>query len=178
MGCAKHRLRRQSSGESLLEHHLKRMACYPFRRRMLVGLCPEELPPGWCAVSDPPEFSGHGPLAGLLAALSGSKADWVAVLAVDYPNFPPQQFFRSAGEAKAQDWLIFTDHDGREQWLCSLMRPHLATLVAEALEEGHRSVKSLFSRTKSQALSLPGETARAAFLNLNAPSDLVEWKLP
>ncbi len=178
MGCPKHLLKQHDTGLSLLEHHIARASQHPFRRRYLAGVDSEKLPPDWQSLADSLEFAGQGPLAGLAAALTLSETGWVAVLAVDYPNFPLHQFFRAAVEHPNPDWIVFSDREGREQWLCSLMKPKLAGLVTGALREGRRSVHGLRNHTRCLVLGLGENEAPGAFLNLNTPHDLKEWVRP
>jgi molybdopterin-guanine dinucleotide biosynthesis protein A len=177
MGGAKESLTEITSGRTLLQVQLQRLT--PHFQEVLVLVGPdarsspipnsaERAKPIW----DPPEHSGHGPLAGLLAGLLACRTDWLALLAVDTPFFPPEAFGqaleRAPGGCQA---LGFVGPEGRPQWLPGLYRPALHSSVEEALGWGERSLGRWMQAREHAFLPWIDSQVPAsrAFANLNTP---------
>lgn len=166
MGFPKHLLRHRQSGRTLLQFQMQRMArC--FGPGFVLG---RNVPPdsSWVSLSDPPEFRGQGPLAGILSGLNRCDTEWLAVLAVDCPHFPPELYQHAESLAEeGADVVVFQDSEGRAHWLCGLYRNQLTEVLAAQLAGGYRAAKSLPKACSVQILQLPKEFGDDIFLNLN-----------
>jgi molybdenum cofactor guanylyltransferase len=173
MGAPKHTLKHAESGKSLLSYQCERLAPHFSQVLLLTGkLSVEKAVPGQRVV-DPPDFEGEGPLAGLLAAMKVASTPWVALLAIDQPRVPPEQFERALHSAELSDQAIVAkDTDNRIQWLCGLYRTSLGPELERQLGEGVRAVKR-FGRSVN--LKLVPTQEKGAFVNLNTPEDAVRY---
>ena len=124
---------------------------------------------GYAVVEDPVENAG--PLAGIVAALTDSPAEWTAVLACDLPNVGVDLldalFERAA--ASAADGVVVRQVDGRDQPLCAVYSRRLATPLAESLAAGERKVLRALEPFRLERLPVG---SAAALVNANTPSDL------
>jgi molybdopterin-guanine dinucleotide biosynthesis protein A len=127
------------------------------------------------------QFSNHGPLGGIHAALRASSSELNLILAVDMP-FVPEKFLRYlVGEARQQDAVVTVPKvSGGWQPLCAIYRPPFADLAQNALQKGHNKIDTLFRETTLQVLE-ESELERDGFSshmfqNLNTPEDLREAK--
>jgi len=88
---------------------------------------------------------GGGPVAALAAALEA--AEWpqtVALLAGDLPLFTRDALGDLAAALDDHDGAVFTDRDGREQWLCGLWRTaSLRRQVAALPETADQALRGL-----------------------------------
>ena len=158
------------NGQSLLERAVK-LASEVAETVAVVG--PREKY-GAAAVED--IFPGQGPLAGIHAALSGSKGELNLVLAVDLP-FVTAEFLRflieEAGHAKATVTLPVTG--GRLQPLCAVYRREFAALAEAALRAGRNKIDPLFGdvivRRIDEAAMVRLAFDPQMFDNLNTPED-------
>lgn len=178
MGCPKHALRHRKSGESLLHFQCRRWGDWLAGERFVVGLQEPRALPGWKLLSDPPAWKGHGPLAAILAALQSSRAPWLAILPVDAPGFEPQLFEQAFLNAGSAQWITFADREGREQWLCSLIKRELAESLRQALDSGQRAVHRTARACKVQVIPWRKAWPENTFCNLNSPEQLGEWTKP
>lgn len=170
MGSPKHLLRNKASGESLLQHQLRRFAMAPFQARYLVGHSQTiEVPEGWTQLPDPQGLQGEGPLAGILAALTATTSDRLAVLALDYPHLPSELLLGLAEEGR--EWCTYADNEGRPQWLCSVLSVSLRDELRKQMLAGGRSVHR-FAKQQDLAVLEPPAGQQEAFLNLNRAEDL------
>jgi molybdopterin-guanine dinucleotide biosynthesis protein A len=119
-------------------------------------------------------FADGGPLAGLLAGLERTRAQYVAALAVDMPAVSEVQF-RALLDAAVRDDLdvaLLCSERGDEP-LCSLVQRRVAPKVRAALERGERRM-----------IGYHGDGVRvgrvhvdaALCRNLNTPGDLDAWR--
>lgn len=178
MGCPKHTLSHRETGESLLHFQCRRLGGWSTGERFVIGLSEHEVPPGWDLLSDPPAWKGHGPLAGILAALQSSRANWLAILPIDAPRFPPELFFQAIPNAGNAQWVTVADREGHEQWLCSLIKRELAESLRQALEHGQRAVYKFARAARLQVVPWSDDWPQNTFCNLNSPEQLGEWVRP
>ena len=127
------------------------------------------------------QFSNHGPLGGIHAALRTSSSELNLILAVDMP-FVPEKFLRYlVGVARQHDAVVTVPKvSGRWQPLCAIYRPAFADLALNALQKGHNKIDALFQETTLQVLD-DSQLARDGFSsdmfrNLNTPEDLRQAK--
>ena len=158
---------------TLLEHAIAtaRTACDTI---VLVGDKTRLRPYGW-VIED--EFAGHGPLAGIHAALmSNSAGDLNLFLAVDTPAIAPQ-FLRALLEiaAEKQTHVTVPHANGHLQPLCAVYRREFAAVAEKALQAGRNKIDLLFSlcptciveEAEIKALGF----APNIFDNVNTPED-------
>lgn len=88
----------------------------------------------------------EGPLAGIEAASSSVKTQYLAIVACDTPLLPTD-FVRRLLVPLCDDTeqiapVIAFAHDGqREQYLCALIKTECLTGLSNFLQQGHRAVK-------------------------------------
>lgn len=117
-------------------------------------------------------FPGLGPLAGIEAALSQCRQEWLCVLAVDLP-FVPSSLFVSLYEASQRQYhadVLYPVASGvRHQPLAALWHVRSHSVVKDFLSSGQAPrVESLMERlpTATVAIDEPGW-----LLNVNTPDD-------
>jgi molybdopterin-guanine dinucleotide biosynthesis protein A len=110
---------------------------------VVVGPRRTGVPPDVIVVREQPP--GGGPVAGLAAALEA--AEWpptVALLAGDLPLFTRDALGDLAAALDNHDGAVFTDSDGREQWLCGLWRTaSLQRRIAALPETADQALRGL-----------------------------------
>jgi molybdopterin-guanine dinucleotide biosynthesis protein A len=118
---------------------------------------------------------GHGPLAGIHAALRASTADFNLVLAVDTPLLSVD-FVRHLS-ARAQDSgavvIVPRTADARLHPLCAIYRRSFADVAEQALREGRNKIDALFPLVPVEYVD-PAAAGfdESMFVNLNTPEDL------
>jgi len=122
-------------------------------------------------------YPGHGPLAGIHAALSASTTELNLILAVDLP-FVSESLLRFIVEqARAANAVVTVPRiAGGYQPLCAVYRRAFTPLAQAALEADRNKIDALFSHTTLRVLE-ESELSRFAFSaamfdNLNTPEDL------
>jgi len=176
MGLAKHRLQESESGSSLIAYQLARLHRHFPETFVLCGdHAIGDLPIGVQTLADPPPFTGDGPLAGMLAGMAQSQRPWMAVLALDYPEVPPELFEYGLSRADDKtDAVIFLDSQKRAQWLCALYRTRVAPQIERSLRSGERAVRRFAQTLKTLEVDTTGTFEADTFSNLNDPEDLAQ----
>lgn len=91
----------------------------------------------------------HGPLAGILTALSHSHTEWVLVAACDTPHLPADLCARllQAAQNSHADIAVPVTRGGdgdaaseRHHWVCALIRKRVSPHLREAFVNGERKV--------------------------------------
>lgn len=123
------------------------------------------------ALPDNPD-EGAGPLAGVLAGLAHSRAEWLATVPTDMPLLPfnlvEHMLTSLGGETK-----LGVAHDGSRRQNCVLLVHHtLQSSVQSYLRQGRRSVAGWLEQTPHREVSFP--SSALAFSNLNSEADLHE----
>jgi molybdenum cofactor guanylyltransferase len=140
-------------------------------------------------VGDPDKFSnfgvvvpdiyrGHGPLAGIHAALESSQSALNLILGVDMPFLNCEllhYLIRQAGSSEAMVTVPFVE--GRYQTLCAVYRKEFRRFAKTALQENRNKIDALFGEISLRVID-EEELSRArfkvnAFRNVNTPQD---WK--
>jgi len=129
------------------------------------------------------EFPGHGPLAGIHAALRASTAELNLMLAVDTPLLQPR-FLQHLVERAAASQAIVTvpraaepaGSNARLHPLCAIYRRAFAPIAEQALRENRNRIDALFPQVETllieqQEIEQFGFDS-AMFLNLNSAEDL------
>ena len=173
MGFPKQNLIHSDSGLTLLEWQVRKWKEH-VQTVFVVGGQKNDVA-GAVSIVDPSEFQGDGPLAGLLAACEHTSSDYIAIVAVDCPNFPPSLFSQAVEQAPNQwDVLLYRDRKAKVHWLCSVWKSSLKSEIRQELVDGQRAVKRFASKLKVQIYDLPAEFDDSVFLNLNRVEDLAE----
>jgi len=111
----------------------------------------------------------QGPLAGILAAATALKSEWLLIVPCDTPFLPPDLVTQLAA-ATAHDTHLARATDA-EQAHYAIMRLHRCLLpdMAAFLAKGQRSVQRWQARHSCAEARFPDPEA---FANLNTPEDL------
>jgi len=119
-----------------------------------------------------PDFSG--PLAGMLAALSASKTEWVLFIPCDVPAFPDnlaEALQAEAGEGRQQA-VYARDPERVHPTLCLLNRKVMPALESY-LGNGDKKLMIFFEKIGAKTVLFQEPLA---FSNLNTPEDVEFWK--
>ena len=123
-------------------------------------------------------FPGCGPLAGIHAALRGSKTELNLMLAVDVPFVSQALLEYLIGRARdvASATVTVAKSGGNWQPLCAVYRREFANAAQEALQAGRYRIDLLFAATSTQIveeeeLDAAGFSAKM-FRNLNTRAEL------
>jgi molybdopterin-guanine dinucleotide biosynthesis protein A len=126
------------------------------------------------------EFSQHGPLGGIHAALRASRSELNLMLAVDMPFVEIRFLEYLFEEAERNESAIVTIPRAAGAWqtLCAVYRKPFADLAEQALLEGKNKIDPLFRETTIQILDEPALTKHNfslnMFRNVNTPEELEE----
>jgi molybdopterin-guanine dinucleotide biosynthesis protein A len=122
-------------------------------------------------------FAGHGPLAGIHAALAAGLAEQNLILAVDTP-FVTEALLHCLLDVSRHAKAVVTVPHLSSGWqpLCAVYRHDFVTLAEAALSAGRNKIDGLFASTTVHAISEAELAAQGfspdLFLNLNTPDDL------
>ncbi|MBN2241533.1 MAG: molybdenum cofactor guanylyltransferase [Acidobacteria bacterium] len=123
----------------------------------------------------PDRFSGHGPLAGLHAAMLERESDLYVLLACDLPNFPISLLKRMVFLAGGFDAAIPRTGDGFVHPLCAVYRRTCFPYIEQALERGEKKfIETFLSNPLSVRWISPeeGPYSENDLANINTPHDL------
>lgn len=152
-------------GETLLAHAIGTLE--PVASEVLLACGPSEryAEYGRRLVLD--RFEDGGPLAGLEAALSASRTEWIVALACDMPRADASTLGRLL-EREDLDVCFLRTERGVEP-LCAVYRRTCLAPMRAALEAGERKVVSFlrFGRLQAGDRELDGGVA----VNLNTPEE-------
>jgi molybdopterin-guanine dinucleotide biosynthesis protein A len=115
--------------------------------------------------------TGCGPLAGIHAALAGSKALWNLVVACDMPGIdaPFLKSLLTAAEASEGDCLIPAGPGGRPEPLCAVYHRRCREAIRAALDRNVRKVTDGLAGLRIESWNAPESRW---FRNANTPE---EW---
>lgn len=119
-----------------------------------------------------------GPLAGILAALEHSSADWNLMVACDMPHLTAEflRFLLETAAASGAELLLPLDRDGRPEPLCAVYASGCRAAISEAVSRGVRKVTEAFAALQVREMPFAGYAAfdrdGLLFANLNTPADL------
>jgi molybdopterin-guanine dinucleotide biosynthesis protein A len=119
-------------------------------------------------------FPGRGPLAGIHAALTVSRAEWNLIVACDMPDLT-SDFLRKVmerAESGSADAVLPAGPSGLPEPLCAAYRRRSLTSIADALERGIRKVTDGLAGLEVDIWRVP--EARY-FHNFNTPDDLSSY---
>jgi molybdopterin-guanine dinucleotide biosynthesis protein A len=114
-----------------------------------------------------------GPLVGILASLEWAAtigAEWVVICPCDTPLLPGDLVARLLGGVE-QSGLSFAESPGGAHPLVSAWRIELRERLRAAMAAGHPAARDIMKQFGAAPVRFEDD---AAFLNVNAPSDLAE----
>ena len=119
-------------------------------------------------------FTGCGPLAGIHAALSVSRADWNLVLACDMPEVGPAFLIQMLERAEQgrQDCLLPAGESGRPEPLCAVYHRRVLPAIERALNDGVRKVLDGLAGLRVEVFPVSGP---GPFRNINTPAEWSEY---
>ncbi|MGA5657803.1 molybdenum cofactor guanylyltransferase MobA [Rahnella contaminans] len=115
------------------------------------------------------DFSG--PLAGMLAALSVSKTEWVLFVPCDVPAFPVDLSEMLSAGLSGQKATYARDTEREHPTLCLLNRSLIPALTTY-LKNGDRKLMIFLHSIGAKSVLFSDS---AAFSNLNTPEDVANW---
>lgn len=125
----------------------------------------------------PDPVADFGPLAGIVAALEDSEAEWNLIVAVDLSGVSVA-LLRYLLESADADVTLPLQPDGREQPLCAVYRRQARAELRASMDRGNGKVARAFEALRIRRVT-PREYARFGgaelFRNVNRPGD-VGWK--
>lgn len=128
----------------------------------------------------PDQYRGHGPLAGLHAAMLWNECPLYIVLACDLPNLQASLLLKLADLAKGYDVAIPRTRDGLAHPLCAVYRRTCLPEVENSLLRGDSKIIEILMQS---SLSIrwvgpeEGHYRDADLANINTPEDLQKLKL-
>jgi molybdopterin-guanine dinucleotide biosynthesis protein A len=127
----------------------------------------------------PDQHRGHGPLAGLHAAMRWNNCSLYIVLACDLPNLPLPLLRNLISFAEGHDAAIPRTSDGLAHPLCAVYRRTCLPSVERALLRGaNKVIETLLNDALSIRWVDPeeGEFKDSDLANINTPEDLHKLK--
>lgn len=122
-------------------------------------------------VGDDTAYAGQGPLAGMLAVMRRSQADYLLTLPVDSPFVSAQVIHTLIEQAKQSPTTsVHYACAAQTHPLCAIVRTDLASSLESYLAAGQRRVQSWYADVQAKAVHF-GEAVEAEFLNVNTPED-------
>ena len=113
----------------------------------------------------------QGPLAGIHAALTQIKTDYLLSVPCDAPNIPPDYAQRMLEAAQRQQQKIAVAHDGeREQPVYLLLHRSLFDSLTEYLSAGDRKIDRWYQA--AGYVQVLFEDRKEMFVNANTPEEL------
>lgn len=120
-------------------------------------------------------FSGHGPLAGLHAAMLGQESSLYVLLACDLPNLPITMLEKMVLLCEGFDAAIPRTDNGLAHPLCAVYRRTCLPYIEQALERGEKKFIEIFvSNPLAVRWISPeeGQYNETDLANINSPDDL------
>lgn len=110
-----------------------------------------------------------GPLAGMLAVMQQTAADWFLFCPCDTPGIPTDLAARLASERKDATVVWVTDGE-RDHPTIALVHRQVIPQLAAYLASGERRVMVFMRQVEGHAVDF--SDCRQAFININTPDDL------
>ncbi len=126
-------------------------------------------------------YPGRGPLAGIHAALAGTRTQLNLITAVDMPFLQPDFLKYLINQARANNAVVVVPRAGGGlQPLCAVYRKEFAEVAERSLQAGKNKIDSLFAEVHTLVIEQP-ELQRNGFTedmfrNLNSHQDWQEAK--
>jgi len=129
----------------------------------------------------PDRFSGHGPLAGLHAAMLHEESALYILLACDLPNLPISLLQRMISLSEGFDAAIPRTSDGMAHPLCAVYRRTCLPNIELALKRGEKKfIETFLNDTLRVRWISPeeGQYNETDLANINTPNDLRMLGIP
>ena len=122
---------------------------------------------GYPVISD--EDTGYlGPLAGMIAAMGNTQADYLLVVPCDCPLLPTDLVSRMLAQVESQDAELAVASDGkREQPVILLLKPSLRDSMKAFLDAGERKIDFWYAKHNCVVTDFSDQPN--AFVNVNTP---------
>lgn len=113
----------------------------------------------------------QGPLAGLEAATPALQRDWILLAPCDTPALPAGLAARLAAALQEHPSAraAYARTEGREHYLCALLRRASLAGLGPYLDSGQRAVRHWYKGLDAVPVDFPGQ--EAAFANFNDRDD-------
>ena len=127
-------------------------------------------------------YPGQGPLAGIHAALAGTRTELNLVVAVDTPFLQPELLTYLVAQARRTTAMVVVPVAGeRLQPLCAVYRRAFVEVAERSLRAGENKIDRLFDEVQTRVIE-PEELKRNGFAqemfrNLNTEQDWQDAKL-
>ncbi len=117
-------------------------------------------------------YPGAGPLAGIHAALSGTKKSALFCVPCDLPGFTSRIpcLLMDAMPEQSQV-IICRDSTGRLHPLCGIYRKSVLPVLEQCLSRGQHKVMDFVNQVPYTCLDTAGYVPDEAFFNMNTPED-------
>jgi molybdenum cofactor guanylyltransferase len=115
-------------------------------------------------------FPGHGPLAGIEAALGSTDTDWNLIVACDMPALDTatlEALFPAAGDCSLPRYA-----NGKVEPLCAVYHRRCHPAILAALKKGIRKVTDALETLELTYIPV---ASTAPFANLNTPEDVTKY---
>lgn len=157
-------------GLSFTGHAVKRLA--PYCRQLFISANARQADyAAWGEVVGDDAYAGQGPLAGILAVMRRSQAEFLLTLPVDSPFVSDHVVTTLIAQATCcSEVPVYYATAAQSHPLCAIMRTDLADHLAAYLAQGERRVHGWYATLTAQPVPF-GEKAETEFLNVNTPED-------
>ncbi len=158
-------------GSETLVEHIARQALAAAGSVTLVGAPQRYAYLGYTTLAD--AATDRGPLAGIVAALSVSAADWNLIVACDMPNVSAElleSLFVTAETASLEVDCVAPEHDSGTEPLCAVYHRRALPMLRAALD-GNRLKMQAVVRNLNTLFWRAGDPRR--FRNVNTPEEWV-----
>ena len=123
----------------------------------------------------PDHFTGHGPLAGLHAAMRYQENSLYVLLACDLPNLPISLLKKMISLSEGFDAAIPRNSDGLAHPLCAVYRRTCLPYIEQALNRGEKKFIEIFLQDILSVKWISPEEGpynETDLANINTPEDL------
>lgn len=140
------------TGETMLEHAMA-LGASVAREVCVVGPLERYASYAWAGKIVEDVFPGRGPLGGIHAALSNTRADWNLIFAVDMPLLTAALLRWLVDRAKEYEAVVTIPHaGGRLQTLCGVYRREFGAEAQKGLEAGLNKIDSIYTRVSTRVI--------------------------
>lgn len=156
------------NGKAMIEHTIERIK--PQVSQILINANRNQTryaEYGFKVISD--EHTGFlGPLAGMIAAMGQTQADYLLVTPCDCPLLPRDLVARLLAAIEENDAELAVASDGEyEQPVVLLLKPNLRASMKAFLEAGERKIDFWYAKHKCAVAAFADQPN--AFVNINTP---------
>ena len=154
-------------GETLLARMARQLSAFD---ELLLSANDFSLAEGLPVRTVPDQYSGDGPLAGLHAALSATKKDYLLCVSCDLPLFTADAANCLLREfPEGADAMACVDSTGRVHPLCGIYAKSALPVFQRQLEQGRFRMKELLELLDCRSFFTTGYFPDRVLLNVNTP---------